>query len=167
MKTIEYEGCPIVLTGDNYEFINLTNCWKAIKSPVAKRPPHWLELPQTKEFIQKLMVKLNVGLSDILQTERGRYGSTVAHWQIAIAYAKYLSPEFHMWVNEVFRDHIKKEGVVTQEPSPIIEISKHSTDYDSYIDIKIKVKLPNNECFGMFSKIIDSLGKNEQKLLTE
>ena len=30
-----------------------------------------------------------------------------AHWQIGIAYAKYLSPEFHVWCNTVVRDRME------------------------------------------------------------
>ena len=37
----------------------------------------------------------------------GRYGSTYAHWQIALAYAKYLDPELHIWCNEVVVDRFE------------------------------------------------------------
>ena len=40
--------------------------------------------------------------ADLLSKTYGRNGETFAHWQIALAYAKYLSPELHMAVNEVF-----------------------------------------------------------------
>lgn len=45
---------------------------------------------------------LNVPKRDIYQAGRGRGGGTFAHWQIALAYAKYLSPRLHMQVNEVY-----------------------------------------------------------------
>jgi hypothetical protein len=32
---------------------------------------------------------------DVLETKRGYGGGTFAYWQIALAYAKYLSPEFY------------------------------------------------------------------------
>ena len=35
-------------------------------------------------------------------TTRGKGGGTFAHWQIALAYAKYLSHELHMRVNETY-----------------------------------------------------------------
>jgi hypothetical protein len=40
--------------------------------------------------------------SDFIRVTRGRNGATFAHWQIGLAYAKYLSPELHMHVNEVY-----------------------------------------------------------------
>jgi hypothetical protein len=53
------------------------------------------------EFIEKLTKKLNVVQDHILTGERGRNGGSYAHWQIFLAYAKYLSPDFHMWANQV------------------------------------------------------------------
>lgn len=38
----------------------------------------------------------------VYKLQRGRNGGVFAHWQIALAYAKYLSPELHMQVNEVY-----------------------------------------------------------------
>jgi hypothetical protein len=34
---------------------------------------------------------------------RGRRGGTWAHWQLALPYARYLSPGFHLWCNTVVR----------------------------------------------------------------
>ena len=36
-------------------------------------------------------------------TVRGRHGGTWAHWQLALPYARYLSPAFHLWCNTVVR----------------------------------------------------------------
>ncbi|MFK5970351.1 MAG: hypothetical protein QM487_09565, partial [Candidatus Marithrix sp.] len=38
----------------------------------------------------------------IYRSTRGSYGASWGHWQIALAYAKYLSPELHMHVNEIY-----------------------------------------------------------------
>jgi hypothetical protein len=37
-------------------------------------------------------------------------GATWAHWQIALAYAKYLSHEFHRFVNEAFREWAEEKA---------------------------------------------------------
>ncbi|MBL6082791.1 KilA-N domain-containing protein, partial [Belnapia sp. T18] len=39
----------------------------------------------------------------LVATLRGRLGGTWAHWQLALAYARYLSPQFHLWCNVVVR----------------------------------------------------------------
>ncbi len=50
----------------------------------------------------------NMPVGHIISAGRGRTGSTFAHWQIGLAYAKYLSPEFHMWCNTVVRRHMER-----------------------------------------------------------
>jgi hypothetical protein len=63
-----------------------------------------LNRDETDSFIKSVRKKLNTPLEGVLKSTKGRYGGTYAHWQIALAYAKYLSPEFHIWCNEVVRD---------------------------------------------------------------
>lgn len=91
--------------------LSLTDMWKAAGSDAQKTPAKWQGLPSSKDFIEH--VSLIVGKSDIIKATRGKGGSTWAHWQIALAYAKYLSPEFHMWCNQVVRAHMEGRAVTT------------------------------------------------------
>lgn len=54
------------------------------------------------DFIRFVAEQSNADAARIYATKRGQGGGTYAHWQIALAYAKYLSPELHMQVNEVY-----------------------------------------------------------------
>lgn len=63
------------------------------------------------DFIETVSGALNVRSEHIMKTQRGKGGGTYAHWQIALAYAKYLSPKLHMQVNEVYARF--KSGDVT------------------------------------------------------
>lgn len=81
-------------------------------------PRRWAEKPRAKksgssgkvstsggpgrDFIEFAAATLNVRCDDIYKGTRGKGGGTFAHWQIALAYAKYLSPALHMQVNEVY-----------------------------------------------------------------
>lgn len=51
-----------------------------------------------------------MGLSHIIAT-RGRNGGTWGHWQVAVAYAKYLSPEFHIQWNEYAAAYLRGEQI--------------------------------------------------------
>ena len=44
----------------------------------------------------------------IIAITKGRYGGTFAHPQIALAYAKYLSPKLHIFVNQVFFERLEE-----------------------------------------------------------
>lgn len=114
MTLMEPAGKGLIYNGtlirDKGEMLSLTDMWKAAGADPQQAPAKWRALPSTQTFIDH--VSDIVGKSDIIRSGRGRTGATFAHWQIAMAYAKYLSPEFHMWCNSVVRAHM--EG--TKEP---------------------------------------------------
>ena len=84
------------------DFICLTDLWNASGKPSKKRDPRNWKSEAGQEFIDSVAKKLNACSTDIYKTTRGRYGASWGHWQIALAYAKYLSPELHMHVNEIY-----------------------------------------------------------------
>jgi len=76
---------------------------KATKSGTSGRVTH--VAGPGHDFVQFVAEQLHVGASHIYKTSKARHdrgGGTFAHWQIALAYAKYLSPALHMQVNEVY-----------------------------------------------------------------
>jgi hypothetical protein len=91
---------------DADRLVSLTDIFKAAGSPKSKQPAQWLRLPSTQQIIDFARRTLNVGKShnEILRTERGgRTPGAWAHWQIAMTYAEYISPEFQFEVNEAYR----------------------------------------------------------------
>ena len=54
------------------------------------------------DFVEHVAKSLNVHSVQVYKTTRGKGSSSFAHWQIALAYAKYLSHELHMRVNETY-----------------------------------------------------------------
>lgn len=90
---------------DRGEMVSLTDMWKAAGADDAKRPANWAR-KEGADFIAHIGLVLNVPEGHIIRGTRGRNGATFAHWQIALAYAKYLSPEFHMWCNVVVRERM-------------------------------------------------------------
>jgi hypothetical protein len=100
--TLVYNGEVI---RDKGEMLSLTDMWKASGSDDGKRPAEWLRLDATRAFVEVVEAS-NMGVAHI-STRRGNNGGTHAHWQIALAYAKYLSPEFHMWCNQVVRERME------------------------------------------------------------
>lgn len=103
---MEFNG-TIIGINEN-KMVNMTNLWRASGCATNQSVPQWLRLPESQRFINEVTKKLNMGKSHVLQGTRGRTGGTYAHWQIALAYAKYLSPELHMYVNEVFKERLEE-----------------------------------------------------------
>lgn len=104
MSALVYQGFVI---GDRGEELNLTDMWKAAGSPVNKEPFNW-ERFEGKGFIEAVAVAHNLSQPQVIRKKAGKGGGTWAHWQIGIAYAKYLDHGFHMWANTAVRE--KMEG---------------------------------------------------------
>jgi hypothetical protein len=97
---------------DRGEMLSLTDMWKAGGEDPSKKPADWAR-KEGSDFIEHIAVVLNMPMEHILRASRGRTGATFAHWQIALAYAKYLSPDFHMWCNTVVRERMEGKAPAT------------------------------------------------------
>lgn len=130
MKKVEIMGVDIKAgTG----MVSLTDLWRAAKGKNANHPTKWLGNKESKELVSKLAEKLNVQDSELSQVKRGHQGGVYAHWQIALAYAKWLSPELHLQVNDVYRrfqeaDPAIAESVIdrTEDPAALFRIESRA-----------------------------------------
>ncbi|WP_425909046.1 KilA-N domain-containing protein [Nitrobacter sp. TKz-YC02] len=119
---------------DRAEMLSLTDMWKAAGGDKSRQPSEWLSSADAERFVGVLseVLKPDNSRFEIVKTVRGgRSPGTWGHWQIAMAYAKYLSPEFHMWCNTVVRGHMVANGLKSQPiatlPADLVEII-HRTD---------------------------------------
>lgn len=115
-KGLVYNG---TLIRDKGEMLSLTDMWKAAGSPENREPFNWSR-KEGAAFIEAVALTHNLPTSQVMISKRGKNGGTFGHWQIGLAYAKYLSPEFHMWCNEVVRAHMEG-GKVSGIPADTLE----------------------------------------------
>lgn len=132
----------VQVRNDAQGFISLNDMWVAAGCPEGKRDPRRWKDEAGQEFIDHIAKSLNVRIADIYKTTRGKFGGTWAHWQIALAYAKYLSPEFHAWANQVIKDRIEEDrspdlGITRSRDRAIENWRKQGKD-DDYITARIK-----------------------------
>ena len=89
--------------------VNATEMAKAFN----KRPVIWLQSKQTEDFLNELSKVRNLTLADLVQVTRGGDNpGTWMHEDVALEFARWLSPSFAIWCN----DHIKElltTGVTT------------------------------------------------------
>lgn len=119
---LNHNGVEIVADPDN--LTSLTALWKAAGSDESKTPNKFLRNAHAKEFVAALAENLKGQNCPLTRTRKGGRASGVwAHWQIALAYCKWVSPPFHLAVNEAFRRWYEEE----QSPSLKIErgVEKH------------------------------------------
>ena len=121
-------SAPLCYNGNNIErrgdMLSLTDMWKAGGSSESKRVVDWLRTQPAKEFIDFLALTHNVVPDHLIISKPGKGGGTFGHWQIGLAYAKYLSHGFHVWCNTVVRDHMERGGrpPVRQPELPLITV---------------------------------------------
>lgn len=122
MQAITLGGQPLKTNADG--LVSLTDMYQAAcRQGLAEgklEPRKWGHKPQAKKSgtSGKVSVSGGPGLdfiefveaaeaekrnaAPVFKLQRGRNGGVFAHWLIALAYAKYLSPELHMQVNRVY-----------------------------------------------------------------
>lgn len=109
---------PIGTTGQFFEYeperndtglVSLTDLWKRFGSIENKEPKQW-KRKAGKQFIENLCQTLKVPVGHLWKAGRGNGGGTWAHWQIAMTYMSYLSPEAQMAVNEIVKERIEEEA---------------------------------------------------------
>lgn len=106
-EPLVYNGVTIAARSEK---LSLTDMWKSAGSPVNREPWNWARF-EGKAFIEAVSLSHNLSEAQVMVTKKGKGGSTFAHWQIGLAYAKYLSPEFHMWCNSVVRERMEGKSV--------------------------------------------------------
>lgn len=126
--------------------LNLTDMWKASKKSLNYNPNNWIR-KEGNNFINTVAIKLNTTVSRILKTQPGRNGGTWAHWQIGLAYAKYLSPELHMFVNEIFRERLQEEAdpdlALDHGIDRAVRGYKRNGKSEAWIELRLRAKTSN------------------------
>lgn len=102
MDIKKFENTLIAFDFDN-EMVNATDM---IKSFPNKRMNDFLSNQQTNDFIKVLTLKAG---NTVFKTEPGRYGGTWMNKLLAYKFAAWLSPEFELFVYEIFDNFINEK----------------------------------------------------------
>lgn len=90
--------------GNNQTFVNATEMAK----PFGKRPSEFLRLSSTGEFLVKLSDVRKSHITNLVKTVKGNSSAitqgTWMHEDIALEYARWLSPEFKIWCNDRIKE---------------------------------------------------------------
>ena len=103
----DFHGIQIAFEGK--EQVSLTDLWRAASGSESQEPKFWLRQDETQRLMGELAQKEKVTVNHLLKIKRGKGGGTWAHWQIALSYAQYLSPELHLFVNQCFVERVQEE----------------------------------------------------------
>lgn len=122
IKIFQYNNYPVTFNTGKSTMINATEMAK----PFGKRPAKWLELPSTKTFLSSLCEVRKSDITNLVVTAKGNSGSfqqgTWMHEDVAMEFARWLSPEFAIWCNDRIKELLLNGKVeINQSPSYMIE----------------------------------------------
>lgn len=104
-----YEGTPISFSNTDGVMINATQMAKLF----SKEAKHWLNNQQTKDFLEELTKVRNLTLADLVQVKKGGNNpGTWMHEDVALEFARWLSPKFAIWCNDRIKE-LLTSGVAT------------------------------------------------------
>lgn len=116
-KVFNYNGASITFQTGEATMVNATEMAK----PFGKRPIDWLRFQQSQEFINALAKVRNHTLADLVQvTKGGNNPGTWMHEDVALEFARWLSPQFAIWCNDRIKE-LMRHGV-TATPAAIESI---------------------------------------------
>ena len=117
IRIFQYNGSDITFNSGQSVMVNATQMAK----PFGKRPAKWLELPSTKEFLSKL-IAIRKSDTDMVVTESGGAsggkkggGGTWMHEDVALEFARWLSPEFAIWCNDRIKELLRHGMTATPQ----------------------------------------------------
>ena len=112
IQNFNYKGSKISFANGKNVMVNATEMAKSFD----KRPAKWLELPSTKEFLAALTA-IRKSDTALIQTNSGGInggGGTWMHEDVALEFARWLSPAFAIWCNDRIKELLKYGMTATQ-----------------------------------------------------
>ena len=114
IQKFDYEGSPIAFASGETVMVNATQMAKKF----GKSARHWLNNQQTKEFLQELGGLRNLNPTDLVKvTNGGTNSGTWMHEDVAMEFARWLSPKFAIWCNDRIKE-LARTGITTVAASP-------------------------------------------------
>nr|DAE56002.1 MAG TPA: KilA protein [Caudoviricetes sp.] len=106
-KTFIYEGSPVTFQIGDATMVNATEMAK----PFGKRPVDWLNNQYTKGFLIDLAEVRNLTSADLVRVIKGgndkNAQGTWMHEDVALEFARWLSPQFAIWCNDRIKELMK------------------------------------------------------------
>lgn len=103
-KTFIYEGSPVTFQIGEATMVNATEMAK----PFGKQPVFWLNNQYTKGFLEEMSKLRNLSLADLVRvTKGGNNSGTWMHEDVALEFARWLSPQFAIWCNDRIKELMK------------------------------------------------------------
>lgn len=111
IQNFSYKGSNISFANGKNVMVNATEMAKSFD----KRPVDWLQNQSTIAFLNELSKVRKSTLTDLVQvTKGGNNPGTWMHEDVALEFARWLSPAFAIWCNDRIKELLKYGMTATQ-----------------------------------------------------
>lgn len=133
-QIFQYNGNPVTFQLGNGDL--MANATEMAK-PFRKQPSDWARLKQTEEFITSLSAVRGIPLTELIKVRQGgnTEQGTWMHEDVALEFARWLSPEFAIWCNDRIKE-LLRHGITATQPT----IEKIIDDPDNAIKLLTALK---------------------------
>ena len=102
LAVFSYEGNAITFKSENGVMVNATEMAK----PFGKSANHWLRNQSTQEFLDTYATLRNRNVNELVQIVNGgnTTNGTWLHEDVALEFARWLSPAFAIWCNDRIKE---------------------------------------------------------------
>ena len=113
IQNFSYKGSNISFANGKNVMVNATEMAKSFD----KRPVDWLQNQSTIAFLNELSKVRKSTLTDLVQvTKGGNNPGTWMHEDVALEFARWLSPAFAIWCNDRIKE-LMKYGMTATQPT--------------------------------------------------
>ena len=148
-KVFSYYGTSVTfIHKDGKVMVNATEMAKPFGD--SKRAKNWLTLNATNEFLNILSKGRNLPLADLVRvTKGGNNPGTWMHEDVALEFARWLSPAFAIWCNDRIKELLTVGITATQ---PTLEAMLDNPDLVIGLATKLKQQREENERLALENK---------------
>lgn len=107
-----------IIKKDQHGRFCLNDMHKAAGGAKKHQPTNYLQLDSTQELMEELSNSCDSRIKPV-ESSKGRYGGTYAVEDLALSYAMWISPKFHLTVVRAFKEFQKTNEVEVDEGSSV------------------------------------------------
>lgn len=142
-QIFQYNGSPITFHKRDSVMVNATQMAKSF----GKEPKFWLMNQSTTDYLHELSKVRNLTLADLVQvTKGGNNPGTWMHEDVAMEFARWLSPAFAIWCNDRIKELLQYGVTATQ---PTLEQMINNPDLVISLATQLKSEREEKEKFRM------------------
>lgn len=115
--TFDYEGTPVSFSNGENVMINATQMAKTFN----KLPKDWLVSKTSKDFVKALSTVRGIPPTELVVVRQGgNVQGTWMHEDVAMEFARWLSPKFAIWTNDRIKELLKEGVTVASDDDEVI-----------------------------------------------